>query len=232
MQNHYDVLEVSHKASKEIIEKAYKTLAKKHHPDLVQGERNKKLAEEKMKKLNEAYEVLSDDNKRANYDLSLNPVEENRSSGVQNSNYQQYQNPQQNNNVYYKSNNGFNNYTNNSKQSGNANNNYNVNRQNYYNQTDAYNNQQEKKDKPPKNLKQEYESFFEKLRNRNKKPSPLSEKFNQIKALLFTAGVMAACLGIMWLLPPTRKILIDFYESNIVIKFIVDAILAIFKKDK
>lgn len=69
MLNYYEILEVSEKASKEVIEKAYKVLAKKYHPDLNQD--NKKEAELKMQKVNEAFEVLSDDKKRANYDNIL-----------------------------------------------------------------------------------------------------------------------------------------------------------------
>ena len=63
----YEILEVSEKASQEIIEKAYKTLAKKYHPDL-QGEADKQNAEAMMKKINEAYEVLSNEEKRKAYD--------------------------------------------------------------------------------------------------------------------------------------------------------------------
>ena len=49
METLYDILEVSRKASKEVIEKAYKTLAKKYHPDLQTAE-NKEIAE-KQKEL-------------------------------------------------------------------------------------------------------------------------------------------------------------------------------------
>ena len=59
----YEVLEVSENASGEIIEKAYKVLAKKYHPDL-QPQEKKQEAENKMKQLNEAYSILSDENKR------------------------------------------------------------------------------------------------------------------------------------------------------------------------
>ena len=69
-ENYYDILQVNKNASKEIIEKAYKTLVKKYHPDL-QKENNKIEYEEKIKKINEAYEVLSDSEKRKNYDLIL-----------------------------------------------------------------------------------------------------------------------------------------------------------------
>ena len=67
MKNYYEILEVDKKASPEVIEKAYKTLVKKYHPDLQDSENNGKY-EEKMKEINEAYSVLSDDFKKSNYD--------------------------------------------------------------------------------------------------------------------------------------------------------------------
>ena len=66
MKNYYEILEVNKKASKEIIEKAYRVLVKKYHPDSYTG--NKQYAEEMIKKINEAYETLSDENKRLLYD--------------------------------------------------------------------------------------------------------------------------------------------------------------------
>jgi len=64
-KNYYEVIGVPKTASKEEIKKAYRKLAKKYHPDVNQSDKN---SEEKFKEINEAYEVLSDDNKRANYD--------------------------------------------------------------------------------------------------------------------------------------------------------------------
>lgn len=75
MKNYYEVLEVNENASKEVIEKAYKVLAKKYHPDL-QEDKNKKAAEEKIKVLNEAYEVLSDPGKKQSYDAKLQRARE------------------------------------------------------------------------------------------------------------------------------------------------------------
>lgn len=69
-KNYYEILQINQNASPEIIEKAYKTLAKKNHPDL-QEESNKKEAEEILKEINEAYETLSDLNKKALYDQNL-----------------------------------------------------------------------------------------------------------------------------------------------------------------
>lgn len=70
MENYYDILEVSPKASKQIIDKVYKVLAKKYHPD-ANPEDKKEWAEEKFKKINEAYEIISDKEKRAEYDKQL-----------------------------------------------------------------------------------------------------------------------------------------------------------------
>lgn len=64
--NYYEILEVSVNASKEVIKNAYRALTKKYHPDSYNG--NKEFAQEKMKKINEAYETLIDDNKRLLYD--------------------------------------------------------------------------------------------------------------------------------------------------------------------
>jgi curved DNA-binding protein CbpA len=70
MKNYYDELEVSKKASKEVIEKAYKVLAKKYHPDST-TESDRAAAEERFKAISEAYNTLSDDFKRKEYDKEL-----------------------------------------------------------------------------------------------------------------------------------------------------------------
>ena len=65
-KDYYKMLDVSRTASQDEIAKAYKKLARKHHPDLNQD--NKEAAEEKFKEINEAYEVLRDEEKRRMYD--------------------------------------------------------------------------------------------------------------------------------------------------------------------
>lgn len=63
-ENYYDILGVSKDASESDINHAYRRLAAKYHPDV----NHAPGAEEKFKKINEAYEVLSDKQKRAQYD--------------------------------------------------------------------------------------------------------------------------------------------------------------------
>src|SRR6187397_306711 len=64
-KDYYEVLGVPRTASAQDIRKEYRKLARKFHPDVNQGD---KSAEEKFKDINEAYEVLSDAEKRKKYD--------------------------------------------------------------------------------------------------------------------------------------------------------------------
>ena len=64
-RDYYEVLGVAKDASAEEIKKAYRKITKENHPDLHPGD---KACEERFKEANEAYEVLSDDEKRQRYD--------------------------------------------------------------------------------------------------------------------------------------------------------------------
>lgn len=65
-RDYYEVLGVAKNASEDEIKKAFRKLARKYHPDMNRDD--PKAAEEKFKEANEAYEVLSDSSKRAQYD--------------------------------------------------------------------------------------------------------------------------------------------------------------------
>ena len=70
VRNYYEMLGVDKNAPSNEIKRAYRTLARKYHPDRNSGN---KAAEEKFKDINEAYEILSDQTRRVQYDQSLKP---------------------------------------------------------------------------------------------------------------------------------------------------------------
>lgn len=67
MKSYYEILGIDKSASAEEIKKAYRSLAFKYHPDRNPGD---KVAEEKFKEISVAYDVLGDETKRHNYDLT------------------------------------------------------------------------------------------------------------------------------------------------------------------
>ena len=64
-KDYYKILNINKNSKEEDIKKAYRKLAIKYHPD---KNKNNKESENKFKEINEAYEVLSDENKKRNYD--------------------------------------------------------------------------------------------------------------------------------------------------------------------
>ena len=68
--NYYQILGLQRDVSQEEIKKAYRRIAKQYHPDSNPGNRE---AEKKFKEASEAYEVLSNEEKRKNYDHKLTP---------------------------------------------------------------------------------------------------------------------------------------------------------------
>jgi hypothetical protein len=67
VKDYYDILQVSPNAEQEVIEAAYKRLARKYHPDINRDP----TAADRMRELNEAYEVLGDPRRRAQYDAAF-----------------------------------------------------------------------------------------------------------------------------------------------------------------
>src|ERR1700732_927710 len=77
-QDFYDILGVSKSADADELKRAYRKLAMQFHPDRNQSD---KSAEQKFKDINEAYDVLKDDQKRAAYDRFGHAAFENGSRG-------------------------------------------------------------------------------------------------------------------------------------------------------
>ena len=88
MKNYYKILQVNKNASQDVIAKVYKVLAKKYHPDTNLD--NKEITEEKFKEISEAYEILSDENKRKEYDIMLEEYEKNNFENPQLQNLRNY----------------------------------------------------------------------------------------------------------------------------------------------
>lgn len=68
MDNLYDVLGVTQDATEAELKRAFRALSKKYHPDVNPGDRK---AEEKFREVSEAYSLLQDSHKRAEYDKKL-----------------------------------------------------------------------------------------------------------------------------------------------------------------
>ncbi len=216
----YEILEVSENASPEIIEKAYKTLAKKYHPDL-QEEANKSKAEAMMKKINEAYDVLGNEEKRKRYNAELEAKREQEEIERQSTQgFQGYNNG----NMQYQNGN-YANYSNNNVNNQNANYNYEKERLKYEKKLQAE--ELKQRQKMQDNLNKEYQNAYENyLRSLGYKIKHKWTKENT-RDLLITIGILIVVFVILWFIPPTHDWLVNFYESNVILKTIVDIVVAI-----
>ena len=198
MSNLYEILEVSEKASKEVIDKAYHVLVKKYHPDVQQAE-EKKNAEEKMKKINEAYEILGNEGKRKEYDIRL--AEKRRQEKVleeQKRNQQiQYEQEKQNINEHT----------------------------NEINQQSNYENARKVQKEINRAYANAYNNYLRSLGYKVKEPWT----FKRFLELLKVLAILTIIILIIWFFPPTHKLLIEFYENNFIIKTIVNVISNIFQ---
>ena len=221
-ENYYEILEVNKNASPEIIEKAYKTLVKKYHPDL-QEDNMKKIYEEKIKKINEAYDILSNSEKRKNYDLNLNNTiissDDYNNLINENINLKKEINYLKNNlndiqkniNNNYNNSNNKNNYNNTEHMNNNSYNNYNKNQENINN---AY-------------AKAYYDAYIQDLKNRGYKIK-YKKTWKDFVAFILTIFVILFVGFILWQIPFTRRFLISLYEENPIVNLFVNFILNIF----
>lgn len=83
MTDYYELLEVKNTASIEVIRAAYKAGVKRYHPDNYTDEEDKNWATEQLKLLNEALDLLTDEDRRAEYDMELAQEKQFSSAGYQ-----------------------------------------------------------------------------------------------------------------------------------------------------
>ena len=213
-KDYYSILQINRNASPEIIEKAYKTLVKKYHPDLQQSEESKKEAEEVLKNINEAYEVLSDKDKKQKYDSTL------------------YDNTisKEDFNKLYEQNQILKNKINNLQ------NNYNINHLSNSN-IDKQNISYEKKSKKDYSLKEKkqalelkkqieqakrqayYDAYIQDLKNRGY-TIKYKKTFKDYIRYFITIIVIILILFIMWKIPFIHDYFTNLFESNELLKSI------------
>lgn len=209
MANYYEILEVNENASIEVIDKAYRVLAKKYHPDVYQGD--KKEAEAKMKQLNEAYDVLSDENKRSNYDAVLKRKKQIELNKAMNKNNNQSQSTQTRD-------------TQNNIESSPLNNPAKYNKDKFVVDTTYMDEKQKKKIK--KKLQERYvEAYDNYLRSRGYKLRYKWTPKRVFKAIVIIICIILVCT-LLFFIPPIHDYFVSLYEDNIIIKISVDLVTA------
>lgn len=212
----YDILEVSEKASKEVIEKAYKVLAKKYHPDL-QTEENKSKAESRMKEINEAYNVLSDDVAREKYDEEL-AIDREREKQE---NLRKQQEMYSNMNTSAQ-----NNYNMQNSQTSNHNN---MNdRELQKNMQESLRRQQEAYAKQQAELEEQYNNAYYKYLKSLGYKVKFKWTWKQYLMLFIIIAVLIIVGLILWVIPPTHDWMLDLYNNNIIVKIIANIFIGIF----
>lgn len=217
-KNYYKILQIDKDASSEIIKKAYTTLAKKYHPDL-QEEGLKAKYEEKLKLINEAYEVLSDEKQRAQYDIELSTKED--------------ENIQLNDDLLYENKNLKEELQNlkNSKYYSNTTQNINNQHTQEYNndKTLNYDNslryQQEIQQAREKAY---YDAYIQDLKNRGYKIRYKKTWKDYLKSLISLVCTIFV-LFLLWQIPFIRNIFVNMYQENGVLRALVDMVLNLFK---
>ena len=221
-KNYYKILdlETSHVSIDEI-KLAYRTAAKKYHPDL-QIDENKIKAESKMKEINEAYNVLSDELSRKKYDEKLASDREREKQEELEKQQEIYTNL--NNNIY------------------NSKNNSQTYSQENINNKDLQRSMQEALKKEQENLRMQREAYV-------KRQAKMEQEYNNayykyLKSLgykvkfkwtwkqyvmLFIIIAILIVIGlILWVIPPTHDWMLNLYNDNIFIKTIVNIFIGIF----
>lgn len=213
--NLYEILEVSEKASKEIIDKAYRVLAKKYHPDL-QNESEKQDAEKKMKQINDAYDTLGNDEKRKEYDEQLKEQREYE----ERKRYIEQQEKIRNESIIEQRKEIENELKTNIdiQQNRNVQSNINQNTNKNMNQNQQVDNIRAIQEEMNKAYRQAYNDYFRSRGYKIKEPWTWKKFLNLLKVI----GILIIIILVIWFFPPTNKLLVDFYESNSIIKAVVN----------
>lgn len=227
-KNYYDILQINQNASPEIIEKAYKTLAKKYHPDL-QEENNKKEAEEILKEINEAYEILSNPEKKALYDQNLRnetiSQEDYEKMYVQNEKLKEELNNLKNNT----DNNQYSNINLNSFNTSSIENpKTNINQENFdaikkEEQELEYKRQQLQYQEQMEQARQKayHDAYIQDLKNRGYRIKYKKSLKDYIKGII-SIIIVIIVLILLWHIPFIQNFFINLYENNQAIHYIVD----------
>lgn len=221
MSNLYEILEVSEKASKEVIDKAYHVLVKKYHPDLQEGNK-KKSAEKKMQKLNEAYEIIGNEEKRKAYDEELKfkreeerrIEEQNRIEEIENIRRHLEENINNQNSQSYTQNKNKEDLKQEELQ-----------RQRNIEKQEYDNNMQKLQDEMRRTYANAYNNYLRSLGYKIKKPWT----FKRVLELLKVIGILIIIIAVIWFFPPTNKLIVKFYEENAIVNTLVDLIVNILK---
>lgn len=218
MVNYYEILEVSEKASKEVIEKAYKALAKKYHPDL--NHDKPKEAEAKMKQLNEAFDILIDDSKRANFDNILAKKREleaqkNQYTHSYNNTSSNYSSSHPNNiedaNKISYSNNGY----------------YTDRDGNFY--VNTHNMDDKTKQKLQSKLQEKYLEAYDAYLRQHGYKLKYKWTFKRIMQVVLAIIIAIVIFTILFFIPPIHDYFVGLYEENVVIRVVVNLIGSFFK---
>lgn len=220
MSNLYEILEVSEKASKEVIDKAYHVLAKKYHPDLQEGNK-KKSAEKKMQKLNEAYEIIGNEEKRKVYDEELKfkreeerrIEEQNRIDEIESIRRHLEENINNQNSQSY-----VQNQNEETLRQEEIKRHRNIERQ-------EYDNMQKLQNEMRRTYANAYNDYLRSLGYKIKKPWT----FKRVLELLKVIGIFAIIIAVIWFFPPTNKLIVKFYEENAIVNTLVNLIVNILK---
>lgn len=224
----YDFLEVDENASKEEIEKAYQRLILEYHTDPKFSEEENKKSEIILNKLKLAYEILIDDEKRKKYDkeLATKRAEElikNVSATEKNEKKENIKQEQNSNMLKDESQNSI---------SGNKEERLELTEDEKKKLQKSAQKEFKQNLKKAKLAEEEYNKAYNEAYNNYLKKLGYTVKepwtLKRIKKLLISLIVIIIIFYLIWIIPPTRNLLIKIYEQNFIVKSLVDIVKIIF----